>query len=67
MAISLKERVNPKQAVLDILDMQKGSWPAKAGPAGGEEILTELFSLIKGRGPSNCRSSLCATRTANGR
>jgi ureidoacrylate peracid hydrolase len=48
MAISLKERVNPKQAVLVILDMQKGSWPAKAGPAGGEEILTELFSLIKG-------------------
>jgi ureidoacrylate peracid hydrolase len=48
MAISLKERVNPKQAVLVILDMQKGSWPAKAGPVGGEEILTELFSLIKG-------------------
>jgi ureidoacrylate peracid hydrolase len=48
MAISLKERVNPKQAVLVILDMQKGSWPAKAGPAGGEKILTELFSLIKG-------------------
>jgi ureidoacrylate peracid hydrolase len=48
MAISLKERVNPKQAVLVILDMQKGSWPAKAGPAGGEEILTELVSLIKG-------------------
>jgi ureidoacrylate peracid hydrolase len=48
MAISLKERVNPKQAVLVILDMQKGSWPAKAGPAGGEEILTELFSVIKG-------------------
>jgi nicotinamidase-related amidase len=48
IAISLKERVNPKQAVLVILDMQKGSWPAKAGPVGGEEILTELFSLIKG-------------------
>jgi nicotinamidase-related amidase len=48
IAISLKERVNPKQAVLVILDMQKGSWPAKAGPVGGEEILTELVSLIKG-------------------
>ena len=48
MAISLKEKVNPKQAVLVILDMQKGSWPAKAGPGGGEEILPELFSLIKG-------------------
>ena len=47
MTISLKERVDPKQAVLVILDMQKGSWPAKAGPAGGEEILAELFSLIK--------------------
>ena len=47
MTISLKERVDQKQAVLAILDMQKGSWPAKAGPAGGEEILPELFSLIK--------------------
>jgi ureidoacrylate peracid hydrolase len=48
MAISLKERVNPKQGVLIILDMQKGSWPAKGGLLGGEEILPELFSLIKG-------------------
>jgi ureidoacrylate peracid hydrolase len=48
MAISLKERVNPKQAVLVILDMQKGSWPAKGGPLGGEGILPELFFLIKG-------------------
>ncbi len=47
MAISLKERVNPKQAVLLILDMQKGAWPAKAGPVGGEEILPELLVLIK--------------------
>jgi nicotinamidase-related amidase len=47
MAISLKERVNPKQAVLLILDMQKGAWPAKAGPVGGEEILPELLALIK--------------------
>lgn len=47
MAISLKERVNPKQAVLLILDMQKGAWPAKAGPVGGEEILPELLFLIK--------------------
>src|SRR5262245_2434681 len=48
MAISLKERVDPKHAVLVILDMQKGSWPAKGGPVGGEEILPELFFLIKG-------------------
>ena len=48
MAISLKDRVNPKQGVLIILDMQKGSWPAKGGLLGGEEILPELFSLIKG-------------------
>src|ERR671922_453035 len=67
MAISLKERVNRKQAVLVILDMQEGSWPAKAGPVGGEEILTELLPLLKERGPSSCRSSSCATRTANGR
>src|SRR5215475_12648326 len=48
MAISLKEKVNPNQAVLVILDMQKGSWPAREGPLGGEEILPELFFLIKG-------------------
>jgi ureidoacrylate peracid hydrolase len=46
MAISLKERVDPKQAVLVILDMQKGSWPPKEEPTGGEEILPELSSLI---------------------
>ena len=48
MTISLKQRVDPKQAALVILDMQKGSWPAKAGPAGGEEILPELLSLLQG-------------------
>jgi len=48
MTISLKERIDPKQAVLVILDMQKGSWPAKPGPVGGEEILPELIALIKG-------------------
>ncbi len=48
MTISLKQRVDPKQAALVILDMQKGSWPAKAGPAGGAEILPELMALIQG-------------------
>ncbi|HWP60571.1 MAG TPA: cysteine hydrolase [Candidatus Acidoferrales bacterium] len=46
MAISLKERVDPRQAVLVILDMQKGSWPPRGGPAGGEEILPDLTLLI---------------------
>ena len=48
MAIILKERVKPNEAVLVILDMQKGSWPPSGGPVGGEEILPELSSLIKG-------------------
>ncbi|MBI2987708.1 MAG: cysteine hydrolase [Deltaproteobacteria bacterium] len=47
MAVSLKERVDPKQAVLVILDMQKGSWPPRSGRLGGQEILPELTSLIE--------------------
>ncbi len=46
MSVSLKERVDPRQAVLVVIDMQKGSWPPRGRRVGGEEILPELISFI---------------------